>query len=241
MLLYEFTGIASNEYTLGDAVEFHDDLNPLLFKNGVMLPEIKEGLIKIAKHFEEFIGVELDVVDITVSGSNAAYSYTPYSDIDLHIVVNVPNTAEYKELLDAKKNNYNTLHDIKVKGIDVELYAQDSGEEHHSLGIYSILNDEWVSKPKKERPEINSYDVVEKYENYVQRIHKAIQYGDLETAKDAWATIRKLRQSGLEKFGEYGTENLAFKLLRNSGALEKLKTHINTLTDKELSVEDWEL
>ena len=159
----------------------------------------------------------------------------------MHIVVRVPNTDEYKELLDAKKNNYNTLHDIKVKGIDVELYAQDSEEEHHSLGIYSILNNEWVSKPKKERPEIDSYDVIEKYENYVQRIHKAIQYGNLETAKDVWSTIRKIRQSGLEKFGEYGTENLAFKLLRNSGVLEKLKTHINTLTDKELSVEDWDL
>ncbi len=241
MLLYEFTGIASDEYTLGNAVEFHNDLNPLLFKNGVMHSDVRQGLLKIARDFEDFIGVDLEIVDITVSGSNAAYSYTPYSDIDLHIVVNVPDTKEYKELLNAKKTNYNTLHDIKVKGIDVELYAQDSSEEHYSLGIYSLLKDDWVSKPKKEHPKIDSSDVIKKYENYIQRIRNAIQFGTLDTAKDAWATIRKLRQSGLAKYGEFGAENLAFKLLRNSGMLERLHKHINTLSDNELSVEDWDL
>lgn len=241
MLLYEFTGIASDEYTLGNAVEFHNDLNPLLFKNKKMHSDVRNGLLKIAKDFEDFIGVKLDVVDITVSGSNAAYSYTPYSDLDLHIVVNVPDTKEYKELLNAKKTNYNTIHDIKVKGIDVELYAQDSSEEHFSLGIYSVLHDKWVSEPKKEKPEIDSSDVIEKYNNYVQQILRAMQIGSLETAKHTWSTIRKLRQSGLAKYGEFGAENLAFKLLRNSGMLDRLHSHITSLSDDELSIEDLDL
>ena len=145
MILYELTGTPADEYSLSNAVVFHKNLNPLLFKNGEMKADIRSGLLKIAKHFEEFIGIKLKIVDITISGSNAAYSYTPRSDIDLHIVVEVPEGQEYKELLDAKKNQYNAQHDIKVKGIDVELYAQDSKQEHHSIGIYSLLNNSWVS------------------------------------------------------------------------------------------------
>ena len=79
-----------------------------------------------------------------------------YSDLDLHLVVQVPDTVEYKELLDAKKNVYNARHDIKVKGIDVELYAQDVDQEHHSLGIYSVLKNTWVSRPERRDVEIDS-------------------------------------------------------------------------------------
>jgi hypothetical protein len=34
--------------------------------------------------------------------------------------------------------------------------------------------------------------------------------------------IRKMRRAGLDKAGEFSTENLAFKILRNQGYLERL-------------------
>jgi hypothetical protein len=238
MLINEFTvEQPSSGFDISTAVVFHDELNPKLFADQRLKPEIRQGLLKIAEHFQEFIGVELKIVDITVSGSNAAFSYTEYSDIDLHLVVQVPNEPEYKELLDAKKNVYNAKHDIKVKGIDVELYAQDVEQEHHSLGIYSVLKNTWVSRPEKVSVKVDSGDVKEKYKNYKERIEVVLQDNELDVAKAAWDDLKRMRKAGLEKNGEFSTENIVYKMLRNQGWIERLQDHITNLQDNELSIE----
>jgi hypothetical protein len=73
-----------DQYNLADAVKFHRRLNPRIWgRDEHLLPEVRNKLLDIAADFQEFLGVEdLDVQDITVSGSNAAYSYTKNSDID---------------------------------------------------------------------------------------------------------------------------------------------------------------
>jgi hypothetical protein len=240
MLIKEFTVKPSNDFSIANAVEFHDELNPKIFDGEKMRPEIRDGLLEIAEHFKEFIGIDLDIVDITVSGSNAAYSYTPYSDIDLHLVVRVPDEKQILELLDAKKNVYNAKHDILVKGMDVELYAQPADQEHHSQGIYSVLNDEWVSEPRQESVDIDAEDVREKYRNYRDRIKEVLTDDSMDVAKDMWNDIKRMRKSGLATGGEFSTENLVFKMLRNQGWLKKLDQHINDLTDKSLSIEQRE-
>ena len=119
-----------NSFKLSDAVTFHDKLNPKLWNGTKLRPEVRDQLIKIAEDFLQELGVhDLDVKDITISGSNAAYSYTKYSDLDLHILVdmgNLPVDEVYKELFNAKKTIYNESHDIKIHNIPVELYVQDS-------------------------------------------------------------------------------------------------------------------
>ena len=50
------------------------------------------------------------------------------------------------------------------------------------------------------------------------------------------ASIRKLRQSGLEQGGEYSVENLAFKLLRARGQIDKLRKYIDKLESAKLSI-----
>ena len=238
MLIKEFTvEEPSSDFSVSTAVVFHDELNPKLFENSRLRPEVREGLLRIAKHFEEFIGVELDIVDITVSGSNAAFSYTEYSDIDLHLVVQVPDEPEYKELLDAKKNVYNAKHDIKVRGIDVELYAQDVEQEHHSLGIYSVLKNTWISRPEKINVKIDSGDVKDKYKNYKDRIEVVLKDSELDVAKAAWDDLKRMRKAGLEKNGEFSTENIVYKMLRNQGWIERLQDHITDLQDQQLSIE----
>ena len=227
-----------DSFKLSDAVTFHDTLNPKLFtEDGFMHGEVRRALLQIARHFKEFIGVDLDIKDITVSGSNAAFSYTPQSDLDLHIVVAVPDKPEFRELLDAKKNVYNARHDIKVRGIDVELYAQDVEQEHHSQGIYSILRSQWIDKPAKQTADINADDVKDKYKNYRDRIIVVLGDDDLDIVQDMWNDIKRMRRAGLERDGEFSTENLVFKMLRNQGWIEKLSDYINTLQDQELSIE----
>jgi hypothetical protein len=115
-----------DSYNLADTVKFHDRLNPRLWDSEEHLrPEVKDKLMEVARDFQEFLGVpDLDVKDITISGSNAAFNYTPASDIDLHIVIDIPDVAHdevYRELFNAKKYQYNDEHDIRIRGADVEL------------------------------------------------------------------------------------------------------------------------
>ena len=113
-----------DSYNLADAVKFHDRLNHRLWDSSEHLhPQVHAKLMEIAQDFQEFLGVpDLDVKDITISGSNAAYNYTPNSDIDLHLVVDLPeadSSEVYRELFDAKKFQYNAQHNITIGGYDV--------------------------------------------------------------------------------------------------------------------------
>lgn len=219
-------------------VHYHETLNPELWDNNVLKTEVRYKLLAIAHHFALYLNVpKLNLRDITISGSNAAYGYSDVSDIDLHLVVDMPkDKPELAELYTAKKNNYNFAHDIKVKGIDVELYVQDVQQTHHSAGIYSILHDKWISKPKQQPPNIEDREVKSKARNYSAKINAAMRSNDLNTAKETMADIRRLRQAGLEKGGEFSVENLAFKLLRNRGKIDKFVKFINKLQSAELSL-----
>jgi len=231
-----------DSYDLGDAVKFNDELNPKIWDdNERMRPEVREQLLRIADDFREFLGIDVEVKDITVSGSNAAYTYTPHSDIDLHLVVDLPKAdanAVYRELFDAKKYAYNDMHDIKIGGSDVELYVQDANKTHHSQGIYSIQNDDWVSVPKRRRPDVDDISVRSKFEDLGHRIESAIASDDLVKITDMAEKLRDYRQAGLDAHGEFGAENLAFKILRTQGLIEKLYAARNRAKDELLSLDE---
>ena len=234
MYLREFT-----EGIVDSAVQFHKELNPLLWRGSVLKSQVRYKLLQIAKHFIDFIDIpELLLKDVTISGSNAAYSYTAQSDIDLHLIVTVPKERELllKPLYDAKKNQYNYVHDIKIKGIDVEVYVQPEDQKHHSLGIYSVLDNKWVSEPTMATIKIDDGDVEAKVENYLNKIMQALTTDDVDEAKEMYQEIRKLRQSGLEQGGEFSVENVAFKVLRAKGFIQQLQQHIDKLQDKALSL-----
>lgn len=51
--------------------------------------------------------------------------------------------------------------------------------------------------------------------------------------------IKKYRQTGLDTGGEYSTENLVFKILRNTGYLEKMVKMKNDYLTQELSLNEF--
>ena len=84
------------DYRLSDAVKFHTHLNPRIWgPDEHLLPEVREKLLAIAADFKEFLGLDLEVKDITISGSNAAYTYTDHSDIDLHLEYQPLSASQY--------------------------------------------------------------------------------------------------------------------------------------------------
>ena len=126
----------------------------------------------------------------------------------------------------------------------MELYPQDAEEAHFASGVYSIKNNKWISKPSKEKPQLESLVLTKKIDSWVDKIEGLITNIKKEGVSPNEKNIEKLkeklkdyRKSGLEKEGEYSYENLVFKYLRRSGLLEKLYDTVNRQTDKELSVE----
>ena len=227
-------------YNLADAVKFHRRLNPRIWgRDEHLLPEVREKLLTIAADFQEFLGVDdLNVEDITISGSNAAYSYTKNSDIDLHLVVEMPADPVYQELFTAKKYQYNSEHNIKIGGAEVELYVQPADQAHHSQGIYSVKNGEWIQVPQRKRAQIDDTCVRDKTADLDARIHAAVKSKDTEQISTLWTKIKTMRQAGLEQHGEFGCENISFKLLRNRGCIKLLKDALTAGQDRELSLRE---
>ena len=236
-------------FKLSDAVTFHDQLNPALWtEKGELEPDVKKQLMLIARDFMSELGISsLKVEDITISGSSAAYTYTPHSDLDLHILVDfnkLPDDEVYQELFNAKKTLYNDTHDIKVHGVPVELYVQDSNQPVVSLGEYSILKNEWLKIPKKRRANFDQNATKAKYEKLGEMVELALKSQDLEKIEKALSIIKRYRKAGLDTHGEFGPENLAFKALRSQGYIKKLYDLKNELHSRKLSIEsamdeDW--
>ena len=229
-----------NEFDITPALVFHDQLNPALWEGNSLRPDVRDKLIKIAADFQEFIGVSIyDVLDVTISGSNAAFTYTSKSDIDLHLVVMIPGAheEELRQLFDAKKYQYNDTFDFKIHGYDVEVYVQDAEQEHHSMGIYSIKNDKWISEPKQIRATIDDTSVESRYRTYIARIQMATAEDDLGKCQKLWDHIKGMRKAGLASGGEFSPENVTFKLLRAEGHLQDLRDHMAALKTQAMSLE----
>lgn len=230
------------DFKMSDAVKFHRNLNPELWTGTDLDPEVREQLIVIAEDFISYLGIsDLDVQDITISGSNAAYSYTPHSDLDLHVIVDMSklnNDAIYRELFNAKKTLYNDSHSITVHGVPVELYVQDANEPVKSLGEYSVLHDKWIHIPKKRRANFDEAATKAKFENLAEIVELALKTRDLERVEKTIDTIKRYRKAGLAKGGEFGPENLAFKAIRKQGGIQDLYDLRNRLRSDRLSIEE---
>jgi hypothetical protein len=212
-------------------------LNPKIWENDDLKPEVKQSLLKIAQAFEKFLGVDLDVVDYTITGSNANYTWTAFSDLDLHLIIPGTPTDEQRELFTAKKALWGEQHDISIKGLPVECYVQGQDEPHHSTGVYSIKNDSWSVMPKKVKPKIDDASVEAKKDGILRDIESALLGRDLEKLRTVKDKISQMRKAGLARAGEWSVENLVFKILRNLGLIDQITDKIRELEDQELSLE----
>jgi predicted nucleotidyltransferase len=224
-------------------------LNPLLWDGMILKPEIREKLLDIAKHFAEYLDIPNESIkDVTFTGSMANFHYGEKSDIDLHVIVDYKdiddNIELVKKMLRAKKALYNDRHDITIKDREVELYPQDASEPHYSTAVYSVKDSEWITKPTPVYVDVDESLIHRKAQELIDQGKLVINTEDIDDKTERLdkfkEKIMNMRKAGLEKDGEFSTENLVFKELRNSGFLEKLLTAINKNIDKALSLDEME-
>ena len=240
-----------------DYVDFqtHRNLNHMLWDRDTdeLKKEISDRLIEIAQDFIESSEIaDVEIKDITFTGSLANYNYSQYSDIDLHIIINFADVDEnvelVKEYFDNKKALWNLKHYIMIHGFEVEIYVQDESERHMSSGVYSIMNSEWIKKPTPEDPDLDYDNIKKKADDFKRQIDQVFKLQTQDKHQEAidYAAklkekIRKFRQAGLEDEGEFSVENLAFKMLRRDGSLDTLSNVKVTSYDQMMSIDEEEV
>ena len=222
-------------------IAYHDQLNPEVWKGDELRVDVRYKLLEIAKRFIEYLEVpNFKLVDVILRGSLVNYNYTQYSDFDLHLVTDYKaldcNITE--QFYMAKKRIWNDEHDITIKGHEVELYVEDIEAKNISEGTYSVLDARWLRIPEYRKPSIDDSAVNAKARDLMTQINRAIKSGSVEDITRLQDKIKNARQAGLDKGGEFSTENLAFKIVRNKGYLDKLYKNKTQKFDQELSIDE---
>jgi predicted nucleotidyltransferase len=223
-----------------------EGLNEKLWQsNGKLVPAVREKLLQISKRFLDDFITPVTTKNIYLVGSMASYQWTPTSDIDVHITVDVKEPNAYEttsDYFDLKKDAFNKNHNIFIKGYKVEINIREEEAEQKQFwtdkAVYDIYKQKWIKKPNPVTRRLNDPVVLEISDYFEDRINNLIEqnapYYDFKKVKN---TIKALRQQGLKHDGEYSIGNLVFKHLRNSKANEKLFDAKNEIEDRELSLE----
>ena len=226
-------------------LEYHKELNPKFWNGQRLKPEVRKHLIMIADKWASFAKIPKSAIsDMILTGGNANYNYTKFSDLDVHLITDFSKVSEcdkefVNEFLMDKKTIWQLTHDIKIYGMPVELFAHEDRPHKKKQGVYSLKKDTWLQQPKREEIKYNEDDLLKsKVNHYVHMINYALKHhtDDLDTLKKMKDRIKGMRDSAIQKAGEFSVENLVFKELRNRGILDKMTDHIRNLQDKKLSL-----
>ena len=213
-------------------------LNPNIFDQDVMKPHVRKHLLDSAEEFIELLGVPLNVIDVTLTGSNAGYNYMPGSDLDVHVVIDdrgLPLKKIWRELFDAKKQLWQEQRNVKIKKIPVEMYVEMMSEPHASDAIYSILNNKWLRKPMQKVKYKRDLKMEMALKKFAEDLLKQT---NPELVKLGLKMIYQMRKIALAKFGMNNTYNTAFRKVRNTGLFDEIRRHQRSLRDKALTIEN---
>ena len=243
-------GPALEEEVEEETFQMQSELQPEIWHDNRMWPEVRERLLEIVNDFLDGLEVSVPVEDVRLTGSLANYNWSKYSDVDLHIVVDFSQIDEDTELVksffDAARMRWNDIHNINIYGFEVELYVENVGDVHHSTGVYSVEGDEWLVEPIPRDVEIDFATARKKSDDIETQVNliaymltntdpkKALR--SIERVKEK---IRRMRRAGLNSpQKEFSSENIAFKILRRNDTLDKLSQMKYNAYDDSMSIEE---
>ena len=227
------------------SLQYHNNLNPKLWDDGQLKPEVRGKLIQFAETWRDFAMIPKEMVqDIVMTGGNANYNYTDQSDIDVHLVVDRDGFGMPRDFIDQflqdKKILWTMTHpDIKVYGYPLEPYAQDPAESiPMNQGQYSLMNAQWIQMPTNLNLDFTGNKVLQdKVDHYKHVVDRLIRSSASSAAlKGIKNKITAARGPAIAKGGEFSLENLVFKELRNQGYIDKIDMYLKSEQDKALSL-----
>ena len=227
------------------SLQYHNNLNPKLWDDGQLKPEVRGKLIQFAETWRDFAMIPKEMVqDIVMTGGNANYNYTDQSDIDVHLVVDRDGFGMPRDFIDQflqdKKILWTMTHpDIKVYGYPLEPYAQDPAESiPMNQGQYSLMNAQWIQMPSNLNLDFTGNKVLQdKVDHYKHVVDRLIRSSASSAAlKGIKNKITAARGPAIAKGGEFSLENLVFKELRNQGYIDKIDAYVKSEQDKALSL-----
>lgn len=236
--------------------ETKDVLNYKIWSDNDLKKPIRKRLYNIATEFIDNVDLPGIVIsDIVLVGSIAGFNWSKFSDIDLHIIIDMDKLAEkygskevIKKLFDDERNLFNKKHnDLYIYGYPVELYVQDINEENASNGIYSILNGRWIKVPQGGNRLTNKNLIKKKAAQFINIIDKYAEIANRKLSEAQYILLKDRldkihdeiitgRRTSLAKDGEYASDNIVFKVLRRSGHLGILNDARTLVYDKLNSI-----
>lgn len=249
-----FDKVYPNQINL-KSFEVKDQLCPKIWNNGKLIDKVRKKLLDIAKEFVEFLDIDkVKPVDIVFVGSLASYNWSKYSDIDCHIIIDFAEVNEDTKLIDnymyMKKCEWNETHkNLKIYGYEVELFVEDKKPNAESNGIFSIKNNYWIKFPSSKKGTLEkdfikdeSAKIINKIEVF-EKIEKELLYKEsfntlYNRVTYLYDNIIQNRRDSIAQRGEFGSNNIVFKVLRRSGHLERLHKLKDRLYDKVNSLSD---
>jgi GNAT superfamily N-acetyltransferase len=218
-----------------------ESLDPRFFGAGDQLdPQVRSRLLAVADDALSTLkdwGVEsLPVQAKILTGSETSGDYDEFSDLDLHLVVDLSKSKDPKVLknfLDAIAKNYNGKG-LKIGGRSVEIYFQDASAELVAPGVYDLVAGAWAKHPgdtSRHEPSASAVALAQSYADQARALRAEFDSSDQsqldqvrgyqERARALLNSIKTMRREGLAQ-GLYSDGNIAFKLLRRNGGFDAL-------------------
>jgi len=177
----------SNNYSrtkvIAGILELKDCLHPLFFNaDDNPFYYVRERLLVLSNFAIDIVKNFFDkfqVFDVLLSGSFASYTYCDDSDINIIIIT--------KELItDNQTNDYkvqnfisdyitNMFKEISVFNYKVSINFSSVNQYKYFKSTYSLLDNEWISKPVKNNYLFSANELYESYLQLENNLYKQVQ------------------------------------------------------------------
>jgi hypothetical protein len=210
----------------------------------ILNPKVKSKLLELADQFfsslKEILGSR-ELLDVQITGPLANLNPSKYSDLDIHLLVNMPDQddEEYGQLnseITKNKISWDSSNDLNLLGFPIDFFIHDIKNPHSYSGLYSIKNDSWISSPV-DSSNVDPLDYRKKYHSFCTKIDKISNSLSSETlplgSKDLYKNALRLKER-IHRMGKGSPissekEDLStdiYKNLKKEGYIEKLVNSI---------------
>lgn len=187
-------------------------LSTEVFRNNQINPTIRTQIIGNFQNWLSKFNLQNTVKSMSILGSITGFQYTPNSDIDVNVVLDIPED-KLKELVKTLPNNINasgTQHPINyyISPIFKPEWTKETN------GIYDLLNNKWIKEPQQPKtlPEQNLRYASELSRFFTSGLDTSISefYRDLDVYENT--TDKLLKQ---QKLNELKDDILSIKIAKH--------------------------